>query len=144
VAPSPPTPRHSVVNSPGLSPETRVLLRAFVLVSFAPPSGMLRTWIEDLICRLRQLGSHADGLEDENRKLRAELAGLLEARHDNDDTFTIRQWDPSGTTLVDTIASAQNLYVARAAFQEYARQYPGRRMTLQIAAHVIDEHVPST
>jgi hypothetical protein len=73
---------------------------------------------------LRQLGSHADGLEDENRNLRAELASLLEARRDNDDTFTIRQWDPSGIRLVDTIASAQNLCVARAAFREYAKQYP--------------------
>ncbi len=69
---------------------------------------MLRTWIEEVIGRLRQLGSHADGLEDENRRLQSKLANLLEARRDNDDTFTIRQWDPSGTTLVDTIASAQN------------------------------------
>jgi hypothetical protein len=49
----------------------------------------------------------------------------------------------SGTTPVDTIASAQNLHVARAAFGEYVLQYPNRRMTLQIAAHVIDEHLPS-
>jgi hypothetical protein len=28
-------------------------------------------------------------------------------------------------TLVDTIASAQNLHVARAAFREYVTQYPG-------------------
>jgi hypothetical protein len=103
---------------------------------------MLRTWIEDVIGRLRQLGSHADGLEEENRKLQAELASLLEARRENDDTFTIRQWNPSGTMLVDTIASAQNLHVARAASREYVKQYPNRRMTLQIAAHVIDEHVP--
>jgi hypothetical protein len=48
-----------------------------------------------------------------------------------------------GTPLVDTIASAQNLHVARAAFREYARQFPDRRMTFQIAAHVIDEHAPS-
>jgi hypothetical protein len=88
---------------------------------------MLRAWLEDVIGRLRQLGSHADGLEEENRRLRAELASLLEARRDNEDTFTIRQWDPSGTTLVDTIASAQNLHVARAAFREYVRQYPNRR-----------------
>jgi flagellar hook-associated protein FlgK len=113
-----------------------------VLVSFALAWGMLRTWIEDVIGRLKQLGSHADGLEDENRRLQAELAGLLKARRDNEDTFTIRQWDRSGTTLVDAIASAQNLYVARAALREYVRQYPARRMTLQIAAHVIDEHVP--
>jgi flagellar hook-associated protein FlgK len=104
---------------------------------------MLRAWIEDVIGRLAQLGSHADGLEDENRRLRAELASLLEARRDTDDTFTVRQWDPAGVVLVDTIASAQNLHVARAAFREYVTQYPGRRMTLQIAAHVIDEHVPS-
>jgi flagellar hook-associated protein FlgK len=64
---------------------------------------MLRSWIEDVIGRLRQLGSHADGLEDENRRLQSELANLLQARRDNDDTFTVRQWDPSGTTLVDTI-----------------------------------------
>jgi hypothetical protein len=37
---------------------------------------MLRTWIEDVIGRLTLLGSNADGLEDENRKLQAELAGL--------------------------------------------------------------------
>jgi hypothetical protein len=103
---------------------------------------MLRTWLEDVIGRLRQLGSHADSLEDENRKLRAEPASLLEARRDNDDTFTIRQWDGSGAMMVDTIASAQNLHVARAAFREYVKQYPNRRMTLQVAAHVIDEHVP--
>ena len=103
---------------------------------------MLRTWIEDLIGRLKQLGSDADSLEDENRRLQAELASLLDARRDNKDTFTVRQWDPSGTTLVDTIASAQNLHVARAAFREYVKQYPARRMTFQIAAHVIDEHVP--
>src|SRR5450631_231554 len=101
---------------------------------------MLRTWLEDVIGRLRQLGSHADSLEDENHRLRAELAGLLAARRENDDTFTVRQWDGSGTTLLDTIASAQNLHVARAAFREYVAQYPNRRMTLQIAAHVIDEH----
>jgi hypothetical protein len=79
---------------------------------------MLRTWIEDVIGRLKQLGSHADGLEDENRKLRAELAALHDARRDNEDTFTVRQWDESGTVLVDTIASAQNLHVARAAIRE--------------------------
>jgi hypothetical protein len=45
--------------------------------------------------------------------------------------------------LVDTIASAQNLYAARAAFREFVNQYPDRRMTLQIAAHIIDEHVPT-
>jgi hypothetical protein len=67
---------------------------------------MLQTWIEDVISRLKHLGSHADGLEDENRRLNAELSSLLEARRDNDDTFTVRQWDP-------TIASAQNLHVAR-------------------------------
>jgi flagellar hook-associated protein FlgK len=77
---------------------------------------MLRTLLDEVIGRLRQFGSHADGLEDENHRLQAELAGLLAARRENDDTFTIRQWDPSGTTLVDTIASAQNLHVARAAF----------------------------
>jgi hypothetical protein len=33
--------------------------------------------------------SHADGLEDENRKLQVELAGLLEARRENDDTFVL-------------------------------------------------------
>jgi flagellar hook-associated protein FlgK len=103
---------------------------------------MLRTWIEDVISRLKQLGSHADGLEDENRRLQTELSSLLAARRDNDDTFTIRQWDPAGVVLVDTIASAQNLHVARAAFREFVKQYPDRRMTLQIAAHVIDEHVP--
>jgi hypothetical protein len=42
----------------------------------------------------------------------------LGARRENDDTFTVRQWEPSGTTLVDTIASAQNLHVARAAFRQ--------------------------
>jgi flagellar hook-associated protein FlgK len=104
---------------------------------------MLRTLLDEVIGRLRQFGSHADGLEDENHRLQAELAGLLAAMRENDDTFTIRQWDPSGTTLVDTIASAQNLHVARAAFREYVRQYPDRRMTLQIAAHVIDEHAPA-
>jgi hypothetical protein len=65
-----------------------------------------------------RLVSHADGLEDENRGLQSELASLLEARRDNDDAFTIRQWDESGASLVDTIASAQNLHVGRAAFQE--------------------------
>jgi len=30
----------------------------------------------------------------------------------------------------------------RAKMSAVARQYPRRRMTLQIAAHVIDEHVP--
>jgi flagellar hook-associated protein FlgK len=104
---------------------------------------MLRTLLDEVIGRLRQLGSHADGLEDENHRLQAELARLLAARRENDDTFTVRQWDPSGTTLVDTIASAQNLHVARAAFREYATQYPNRQMTLQIAAHVIDEQVPN-
>jgi flagellar hook-associated protein FlgK len=104
---------------------------------------MLRTLLDEIVGRLRQFGSHADSLEDENHRLQSELAGLLAARRENDDTFTVRQWDPSGTTLVDTIASAQNLHVARAAFREYATQYPKRRMTLQIAAHVIDEHVPS-
>jgi hypothetical protein len=104
---------------------------------------MLRTWIEDVIGRLRQLGTHADGLEEENRRLQTAVASLLAARRDNDETFTIRQWDPAGIVLVDTIASAQNLHVARAAFREFVKQYPERRMTLQIAAHVIDEHVPA-
>jgi hypothetical protein len=67
---------------------------------------MLRTWIEDVIGRLRHLGSHADGLEEENRRLQAELTRLLAARRDNDDTFTIRQWDLAGVVLLDTIASA--------------------------------------
>jgi flagellar hook-associated protein FlgK len=103
---------------------------------------MLRTLLDEIIGRLRLFGSHTDNLEDENHRLHAELAALFEARRENADTFTIRQWDGSGMTLVDTIASAQNLHVARAAFREYVTQYPGRRMTLQIAAHVIDEHVP--
>jgi flagellar hook-associated protein FlgK len=103
---------------------------------------MPRTLLDEIVGRLRLFGSHADSLEDENDRLRAELAALFEARRENDDTFTIRQWDGSGTALVDTIASAQNLHVARAAFREYVKQYPTRRMTLQIAAHVIDEHVP--
>jgi hypothetical protein len=80
--------------------------------------GMLRTLLDEIVARLRQFGSHADSLEDENHRLQAELASLLIARRENDDTFTIRQWDPSGTTLVDTIASAQNLHVARAAFRQ--------------------------
>jgi hypothetical protein len=103
---------------------------------------MLRTLLDEIVGRLRQFGSHADSLENENHRLQAELAGLLAAGRENDDTFTIRQWDESGNRLVDTIASAQNLHVARAAFREYVAQYPKRRMTLQIAAHVIDEHVP--
>jgi hypothetical protein len=67
---------------------------------------MLRTWIEDVIGRLKLLGSHADGLEEECRRLQAELSSLIAARRDNDDTFTVRQWDPAGLVLVDTIASA--------------------------------------
>jgi hypothetical protein len=90
----------------------------------------------------RQRGSHADGLDEECRRLQTELSSLLAARRDNDDTFTVRHWDPDGVVLVDTIASAQNLHVARAAFREFVKQYPDRRMTLQIAAHVIDEHLP--
>ena len=90
----------------------------------------------------QQLGTHADGLEEQCRRLQSELSTLHQARRGNDDTFTVRQWDPAGVELVDTIASAQNLYVARAAFREFVKQYPDRRMTLQIAAHVIDEHVP--
>jgi len=80
---------------------------------------MLRALLDEIVGRLRQFGSHADRLEDEKHRLQAELAGLLAARRENDDTFTVRQWDGSGTTLVDTIASAQNLHVARAAFREY-------------------------
>jgi hypothetical protein len=96
---------------------------------------MLRTWIADVMGRLKQLGSHADGLEERiagsSRNCRACL------RPGATTTFTIRQWDPAGIVLVDTVASAQNLHVARAALREYAKQYPDRRMTLQIAAHVI-------
>jgi hypothetical protein len=87
---------------------------------------MFRTWIEDVIGRLTQLGCHADGLEEENCRLRAELASLLEARRDNEDTFPVRQWEESGMTLADTIA-AQNLHVARVAFREYAERYHRRR-----------------
>jgi hypothetical protein len=79
---------------------------------------MLRTLVDEVIGRSTQLGSHADSLEVVNRRLQAELAGFLAARRENDDTFTVRQWDGSGTGLVDTIASAQNLHVARAAFRE--------------------------
>jgi hypothetical protein len=79
---------------------------------------MLRILLDEVIGRLRQFGSHADSLEYENHRPQAELAGLLAARRENDDTFTVRQWDLSGTTLVDTIASAQNLHVARAAFRQ--------------------------
>jgi hypothetical protein len=104
---------------------------------------MLRALLDEIVGRLSQFGSHADSLEEENRRLQAELSALFAARREYDDTFTIRQWDESGNRLVDTIASAQNLHVARAAFREYVKRYPNRRMTLQIAAHVIDEHVPS-
>jgi hypothetical protein len=45
---------------------------------------MLRTWIADVMGRLKQLGSHADGLEEENRRLKSELSSLLAARRDND------------------------------------------------------------
>jgi hypothetical protein len=66
---------------------------------------------EDLIGRLRRLGLHANGLEEENRLLQAELSALHEARRDNGETFTVRQWDPAGVVLVNTIASHQNLHV---------------------------------
>ena len=61
-----------------------------------------------MIGRLRQLGTDADGLEE------ADVAGssrsfrrLLTARRGNEATFTVRQWDPAGVMLVDTVASAQ-------------------------------------
>jgi flagellar hook-associated protein FlgK len=76
------------------------------------------TLLDEIVGRVRQFGSHADGLEDENHRLQAELSALFEARRDNEDTFTIRPWDETGTRLVDTIASAQNLHVARAAFRD--------------------------
>jgi hypothetical protein len=56
--------------------------------------GMLRTLLDEIVGRLRQFGSHADGLEDENRRLQAELADLLAARRENDDT---RSRSDSGT-----------------------------------------------
>jgi hypothetical protein len=59
---------------------------------------MLRTWLEDVIGRLRQLGSHADDLEEENRRLQSELSDLHEARRDNDDTFTVRQGIRQGSS----------------------------------------------
>jgi hypothetical protein len=66
---------------------------------------MLRAWIEDLISPLAQL--------------QAELSGLLaRSTRQRGHAFIVRQWDPAGTNLVDTIGSAQNLHVARAAFPE--------------------------
>jgi hypothetical protein len=41
---------------------------------------MLRTWIEDVIGRQRQLGFYDESLEEENRKLQAELTSLLKVR----------------------------------------------------------------
>jgi hypothetical protein len=75
-----------------------------VLVSFGVLYGMLRTLLDEIVGRLRQFGSHADSLEDENHRLRAELSALFEARRENDDTFTVRQWDLSGTRLVARVA----------------------------------------
>jgi hypothetical protein len=107
--PQPPTPRHSVVmalvSSPG---DQGFSLGTYVLISLAPAPRAARRgyWPPEAI----RLPRRRSGLE---------------AKREND-TFTIRQWEFSGTTLVDTIASAQDL---RVAFQEYVRQYPNRRMT---------------
>jgi hypothetical protein len=69
-------------------PETRVFsLGACVLVSFRLWRGMLRTRLDEIVGRLRQLASHADSREDENHRLQTEqLAILLAARRDNDET----------------------------------------------------------
>jgi hypothetical protein len=48
-----------------------------VLVSFRISCGMLRTLLDEIVGRLRQFGSHADGLEDENHRLQAELGAVL-------------------------------------------------------------------
>jgi hypothetical protein len=86
-----------MVNGLGLSPGDQGSLLALPFPFRSRYAvAMLSTWIEDVIGRLKQLGFHADGLEDENRRLQAELSSLLAARRDNDDTFTVRQWDRDG------------------------------------------------
>jgi hypothetical protein len=68
------------------------ILRALAPISQKNWNGFLRRF-PPLIGRLRQLGSHADGREDENRRLQAGLASLLEARRENEETFSVRHRD---------------------------------------------------
>jgi hypothetical protein len=82
---------------------------------------MLRAWIEDVIGRLKQLGTHADGLEEENRKLQAELSALHEARRDNDDTFTVRQWDPAGRRHLIALDQAADDHLLRRGVRDAGR-----------------------
>jgi hypothetical protein len=58
---------------------------------------MLRAWIEDLIGRLRQLGLHADGLEEECRRLQAELSPFTRP----DAVMTTPSWSDSRTRRCD-------------------------------------------
>jgi hypothetical protein len=54
--------------------------------------------------------------------------------------FRIEQWDVGYAHIERTIAAADNLIVARAAFDAAARQYPRLHLTLRDRARVIGWH----
>jgi hypothetical protein len=59
-------------------------------------------------------------------------------KHPSD--FTVQFWDADGSNVTRTMAICDNAIVARAAYDEAVRQYPGERITLRHGARVIAEH----
>ena len=109
---------------------------------------MLPEVVDQLIALLQRLRVEIEALDRENDELTAELARLRAARNGNNEgTFKIEQWDPTGTRIDDFLGSVQNVFVARVAFREYVRQRPNRRITLAWGGHggggmKLDEFIP--
>lgn len=54
-----------------------------------------------------------------------------------DNIFAVEAWSADGNRLEETLATAGNLFLARAAFAEALRRYPERRILLRLATRVV-------
>jgi hypothetical protein len=53
--------------------------------------------------------------------------------------FTVEVWTPNASTIVETLARASHLHVARAAYEAALKARPNERITLRLRAQVLAE-----
>lgn len=56
--------------------------------------------------------------------------------------FTVESWDRKGETLVEVLARAENLVIARGAYNAACRSRPGSVLTLRHRTRVIEKNAP--
>ena len=54
--------------------------------------------------------------------------------------YRIELWDKHAVRGRWLLAASGNVFVARAAFDEAAKQWPNQRLTLRNGMHLLDEH----